>query len=281
MKYTTNWDVFEREMRNLAKQANSEAGAYEVIRKMLLSLDDKHSFLIVPEPVNKIPKSRKITGLTANILDLQIGYISLPRFGGFDDDHLEEYATKTQSLIRDIDATVPIGWIVDLRENRGGNMWPMLAGIGPLLGAEHVGSFVDPDGKHEKWFYKDGKSWCNEDVIVGNGQFHNPIQHGLAPVAVLISPDTKSSGEAITIAFKGRPKTRFFGQPSGGLSTANNAFELSDGAVLALTVATFADRTGKLYGSKIMPDVTVTPEDNPIQVASRWIKKMNGRENNQ
>jgi C-terminal processing protease CtpA/Prc len=26
------------------------------------------------------------------------------------------------------------GWIVDLRNNGGGNMWPMLTGIGSILG---------------------------------------------------------------------------------------------------------------------------------------------------
>jgi len=33
-----------------------------------------------------------------------------------------------------------IGWIVDLRGNGGGNMWPMLAGVGPVLGEGVVGS---------------------------------------------------------------------------------------------------------------------------------------------
>ncbi len=44
------------------------------------------------------------------------------------------YATKLQGIIADLDKAHPAGWVVDLRGNVGGNMWPMLAGIGPVLG---------------------------------------------------------------------------------------------------------------------------------------------------
>ena len=36
-------------------------------------------------------------------------------------------------------------------------MWPMLTGIGPILGDGVVGSFVAADG-NIPWFYQDGKT---------------------------------------------------------------------------------------------------------------------------
>ena len=58
------------------------------------------------------------------------------------------------------------GWIVDLRHNRGGNMWPMVAGLGPLLGEGRAGAFVDPDGGATWWGYQDNASIYNGDRLV-------------------------------------------------------------------------------------------------------------------
>jgi hypothetical protein len=84
-------------------------------------------------------------------------------------------------------------------------------------------------------------------------------------------------GEAIAVAFRGRSGTRSFGQSTGGLSTANQHYPLSDGAWLLLTVSTFADRTGQVYGQSIAPDqVGNRPqgaEDLALQAAIDWLLK--------
>jgi len=41
----------------------------------------------------------------------------------------------------------PAGWIIDLRGNSGGNMYPMLAGLSSLLGEGVLGYDVYPDGR--------------------------------------------------------------------------------------------------------------------------------------
>lgn len=76
-------------------------------------------------------------------------------------------------------------------------------------------------------------------------------------VAVLTGPRTASSGEAVAIAFRGRPDTRSFGLPTAGLSTANGTFPLPDGSMLLLTAAVDADRTGRKYRDKVDPDETI------------------------
>lgn len=45
------------------------------------------------------------------------------------------------------------GWVVDLRGNSGGSMWPMLAVALPLLGGDGViGAFVTRDGARTPWW---------------------------------------------------------------------------------------------------------------------------------
>jgi len=91
------------------------------------------------------------------------------------------------------------------------------------------------------------------------------------PLAVLIGPQTASSGEAVAVAFRGRPHTVIFGQRSRGLSTSNNQFRLSDGAILNLSVSVFADRQGRRYGDELDPDVAV-PSADAQAVAAGWIR---------
>jgi C-terminal processing protease CtpA/Prc len=91
--------------------------------------------------------------------------------------------------------------------------------------------------------------------MVQNG--FEPSAGDLLPTAVLIGGRTASSGEAVAIVFHGRDGVRFFGYPTAGLTTSNEPVHLSDGAMLALTMSVFADRTGTPFGQ----GVAVTPDE--------------------
>jgi C-terminal processing protease CtpA/Prc len=92
------------------------------------------------------------------------------------------------------------------------------------------------------------------------------------PVALLVSRSTASSGEAVVVSFLGRDRTRTFGLPTAGFSTANQTFGLPDGALLVVTTAVMADRTGRRHGGAIAPDV-VTParSGQDVAAAKAWL----------
>ena len=150
-------------------------------------------------------------------------------------------------------------------------MWPMLAGIGPLVGEGDLGSFVDSEGKGNKWSYKKGKVFIEKDIVFSlpHGALYTLPNH--PPIAVLIGSGTASSGEAISVSFKSRPHTRFFGQKTRGLSTANQGF---------LTTAVFADRHQNIYEAGILPDeVTIDEkgqEDHSLKQALQWLLNQSG-----
>ena len=146
-------------------------------------------------------------------------------------------------------------------------MWPMLNGLQPFFGNEGLGSFVSAAGS--------GPLWRAGDAVGVTAP--SSLSHLFnAAVAVLTSPRTASSGEAVTISFRGRPNTRSFGQPTAGLSTANQNYALPDGSMILLTVSVEADRTGKRYGEKIPPDEVIeaaqTTPDPQIAAAVRWLR---------
>ncbi|MEG2803282.1 S41 family peptidase [Stenotrophomonas sp.] len=183
-------------------------------------------------------------------------------------------AIALQARIRDQDDGRRCGWIVDLRGNRGGNMWPMLLGVGPLLGdargADPVGMFLS-GGQRQPWAYRDGAAWVDNRPVVGSRETAYALRQPGAPVAVLFGARTASSGEALVLAFRGRLAARSFGQPSAGFSTANTTPMLADGSLLLLTRSVSADRTGAGDGHKLQPDVTL-PEGEDAAVAARaWL----------
>ena len=159
------------------------------------------------------------------------------------------------------------GWVIDLRGNVGGNMWPMLLAIGPLLGDGLAGSFVGGDTVI-RWGYTGGAAWYGSDTL---GRVSSPLPPTRLPaIAVLTGPLTASSGEAIAIAFRGRPGARSFGQPTGGLSTSNQGFRLTDGSKLILTTGIDADRTGRRYGAAVEPDELV-PDSLALDQSLAWL----------
>jgi carboxyl-terminal processing protease len=250
---------------------------------VLSQLGDNHSHLVGAAETfaeasfdtdNPIPNGFLFQG--------NIGVTELPEHGG--DGTLADgrkYATIVQRILYDLEQQGASAWVIDLRRNIGGNMWPMLAGLAPLLDREVLGAFVNPhDNERTPWYY-DGENLCIGDEVVVEIKMR-PLQNLAAPLAILISRKTLSSGEAVLISFLGRPNTRTFGEPTGGLPTANASYQLRDKSWLMLTTSLESDRLGRLYKTSISPDVRVDIDwskighaDDPVLLgASKWLHKI-------
>ncbi|MEN4939536.1 S41 family peptidase [Stenotrophomonas sp. TWI1151] len=186
----------------------------------------------------------------------------------------KQAAIALQAGIQEQDDGNRCGWVVDLRGNSGGNMWPMLLGMGPLLGdakgADPVGMFLLAD-KRQPWAYREGAVWLDGKAVVGSRNTQYALRHPGAPVAVLFGPRTASSGEASVLAFRGRAASRSFGQPSAGYSTANTPQRLPDGSLLLLTGSVIADRNGVGDGNRLQPDVIVAEGQDATTAAQAWL----------
>jgi len=153
-------------------------------------------------------------------------------------------------------------------------MWPMIAAIGTLLGEGDLGYFINPDGNEVKWEYKENSSVLNGLIQHSLNNFDYQLYNKKPPIAVLINNRVSSSGEAVAIAFKKRPNTRFFGTPTCGLSTANYGTPLHNGGMLLLTVSTMADREKELYGDSILPDIQIDEPTEVVKQAIEWLSSM-------
>lgn len=177
------------------------------------------------------------------------------------------------------------GWIVDLRLNGGGTMFPMLAGLGALLGDSlEIGSFIHPGaGYKEAWTLRRGEVFIGEHQITQYGLWQKMgIPHPLSdiPVAVMISAATASSGEVTALAFRNRPRTRFFGEDTAGYTTTVSWQPISERVVLQLTESYYADRLENVFpGTPIPPDerfeggenFNQLTKDQMIRRAMEWL----------
>lgn len=140
-------------------------------------------------------------------------------------------------------------------------------------GSGQLGSFKDPDGRGASWSYENGEAKSDSRTFAKtlNAPVILPVE--APPVAVLVGPTTASSGEAVAIAFRGRSLTRLFGATTRGLTTSNRVFPLSDGSLLNLTTAAFADRMGTQYENGVTPDELWTgpPDVGKDSLPLNWL----------
>lgn len=211
---------------------------------------------------------------TGHLIGEDVAYLNMPQFHSGNEAWDTYFADTLQGLIRALDRPGLKGWVLDLRVNHGGNCWPMLAGIGPVLGNGVCGYFGLDDDRFY-WSYMDGSSLTDDTVQCSVSRSPYVLLATDPRVAVITGPGTASSGEVVAVAFRGRPGARSFGTPTAGYSTTNTNFDLSDGAMLFLATSVYVDRAKNPYGDAIPPDELIPTSaegDAPLERAVQWLR---------
>ena len=266
---------------------------------ILSKVNDGHSFIVDAEQVKAwygnpatneesdddtgssqdIPAVQPFDTAEGRFYETDVGYLTVPHIGSGNKETLKAFGHEIRKRINELNNKGATKWIVDLRENTGGNMWPMIAGVGPFFEEGQVlGSFVR-NNSQSNWLYKDNASHIDDYPSCTLDDAYNvKLKQKNPKIAVLVGPKTASSGEFTFMSFIGRPNTRSFGSSTGGYTTGNSNFNLPNGAMLFLAASIGADRTGHKYGEKIQPDVlteddSITQQDEVIETAIKWLKE--------
>lgn len=268
-----DWVAFRQTAIGVDSGEQTIKDLYPRIRVALSLLNDHHSVYVGPDStVIRSPALPDVCGdptPPAVHVPADIGYVRVGTFTGTDGD--AAFAQATQDAIRAADRGNLAGWIVDLRNNGGGNMWPMVAGLGPILGDGTAGGFIDPDGVRTWWGYRDNASiYEGSPLVTVTSPYH--VLKANPRVAVLINCWVASSGEAVVIGFRERGNTRSFGTATYGLSTSNDEFALTGGGTLVLCTSTMTDRTGRIYGKAVPPDEEIADPNEMVARAIQWLR---------
>jgi hypothetical protein len=256
------WKNTYNECLKMIENAKSYDDTYDAIRKALSVGGGKHSMLMTKSESQDTTESYDEVLPTVS-LDGDIAIIKLPDFLGTAEAG-QKYAKVTEDFIHENRDKIK-GVVLDLRGNIGGDMGPMATAVSSLL----------PDGELVYYHYRsyDVPVTLKNGVVSNAGTGGNslyPDEKLNVPVAILTDDMTASSGEALTLCFRGLENTRTFGAPTAGYTSVNMLYNMYDGAQMYLTVAFDKARTGEIFKeTPIEPDVAT---DSPLEAALEWLR---------
>lgn len=256
------WKSTYNECLKMIENAKSYDDTYDAIRKALSVGGGKHSMLMTKSESQDTTESYDEVLPTVSP-DGDIAIIKLPDFLGTAEAG-QKYAKIAEDFIHENRDKIK-GVVLDLRGNTGGDMGPMATAVSSLL----------PDGELVYYHYRS----YDVPVTLKNGVVSNagtggkslyPEEKLNVPVAILTDDMTASSGEALTLCFRGLENTRTFGAPTAGYTSVNMLYNMYDGAQMYLTVAFDKARTGEIFKeTPIEPDVAT---DSPLEAALEWLR---------
>lgn len=256
------WKSTYNECLKMIENAKSYDDTYDAIKKALSVGGGKHSMLMTKSESQDTTESYDEVLPTVS-LDGDIAIIKLPDFLGTAEAG-QKYAKVAEDFIHENRDKIK-GVVLDLRGNTGGDMGPMATAVSSLL----------PDGELVYYHYRS----YDIPVTLKNGVVSNagtggkslyPEEKLNVPVAILTDDMTASSGEALTLCFRGLENTRTFGAPTAGYTSVNMLYNMYDGAQMYLTVAFDKARTGEIFKeTSIEPDVAT---DSPLEAALEWLR---------
>ena len=275
-----DWVSLKPKIYELSKNAQTITELSPALKYLLKSLGDEHGRIFhnnqiianyysvelkdhqksfEPETYNKIQMGQTYK-FHSELIDDNIGYL---RIVGLPMGDNEKMASEIQSQVCELVDKGVRSWIVDLRYNGGGNMHPMAEGIAVIIGNGIVGGsegITDDESslwKIEKnnFYYDDFSIELKDDCTIKN----NP------KIAILTSVYTASSGEAIAVIFKGRDKTKFFGQKTLGMITVTDWEMISDSTAMTISVSYYKDRNGDVYDEFVDIDKETPFTEEPLE----------------
>lgn len=277
-----DWAAYKRQVRAAAAGATGLDDLDPALQLAMDLLGDRHSAICRGQGPCLWQSTQGLGGWIGwsepGALPAGVAYVRVERNSG-SPLSTRQLADQLLAAVQAQDRDGLVGWIVDLRQNGGGNMWPMLAGIGPVLGDGTAGWFVFPEGMTTPyvapgaavtWSYSGGAA-CFSGQPFLSVTVPYTLRAPAPRVAVLQDGGTASAGEAIAISFIGRPNTRSFGAATYGLSSVNWSFSLSDGGGLHLLVGLDQDRNGTTYGGSVAPDETTAGPVEAVAAAVAWL----------
>jgi len=263
-KNEVSWPDLTTKAHEQLRSAGSCEDAYSSISWCFKELNEHHSFVM---PADKAARyiGDEDAGVSPNLAELvgeirgewlqdSIGYLTIPWVSTDDSLVCEQIADSLQAVIARLDSRGISRWIIDLRKNSGGNFWPMLTGLGPLLGEGIYGYFVSPSNERIPFAYRNGSAIQGRHVRCRVSHNGYRMLHDRPSIVVLTGRRTVSAGEIVALAFRGMEQTCLMGEPTAGFTTANATYSLSDKSMLVLSVCQEADRTGRICEGSIQPD---------------------------
>jgi hypothetical protein len=260
------WEAARERALETAEGADSYAGLHDVLAEAADAAGGNHTFFLTPqEAAEAVDESTDEFQAPTVTVDGGVATVVVPALGSVSEELQQRYADEAAADIAAAASQV-CGWVIDLRDNTGGNMYPMLSGLSSLL----------PNGTAMQFRMASGAETAvsvQDDGVGMNGNSFISVEESPKitgqPIALLQSERTASSGEAVLTVFRGLDAVESFGEDSAGYTSGNSVYTLYDGAELVLTSSVYVDRDGvNLNEEPIRPDHSTDTADED---ARAWL----------
>ena len=205
--------------------------AHLAVRFAVRELGDRHSYLQSARGRERLhddggverPHGRALCAAAGPAASPAIvAYLHVPGFAGGTPAQQARVRRDAEQHHSIHDEAGVCGWIVDLRQNTGGNLWPMLAGSDRCSVTASSRPPSIPTAAASPSGIATAKPGFGDYTQL---RVRSPYRvRAAAPVAVLLGPGTASSAEVLAVAFRGRAATRSFGAPDAGLERRQSHF---------------------------------------------------------
>lgn len=199
--------------------------------------------------------------------DHKIGCIKFYQFDGSEQNpEFSKIIKETKlNISKWIDSGMS-GLIIDLSRHLGGHIYPALYGLYDILGSTTL------YGLEQCKMVKNDKGWIN---LTPTGTTCDKFKTGKLkfnkPIAVIVSKNTKSSGEILASIFIGRKNTIILGKntcKTFGKLSVNNTININNKINMAVTVNLVTTVDGKFHKNEV---IKVKKSKTPIKDAKKWI----------
>lgn len=275
---STNWEAVEP-IREQALQAGSFGESLTYCTALFDTINGEHLNLFSPYGWYKWSKGREYSreefsdhfltkfesqpGFEVKVLDNRYGYILMPGMLMIDlpQDSIDLEAQHMYDQIMEVTKAYAIeGWVIDLRFNIGGNVFPMLAALYHLLGDHLVFLSLNKDSSVKEVAMLDGGTVYDNRKKMAAIISHTKADT-LVPVALITGILTASSGELVAVSFTGREHVKIIGESTAGMLTGNSLTQLPFDIKLTLTSGYLANRKAQ-YEPYITPDIAIVRRAN-------------------
>ncbi len=287
-----DWNEMKTRMRQMSTEADSIPDLKPAFDFMLESLNDTHGRVFYKggflsfysgellehldgidwDIYNEI-QSGQVYDFKTELIEKEIGYV---RIVGLPMGDNQKMSDEIQHAVCQLIANGAQKWIIDLRYNGGGNMYPMVEGLTTIIGNGVVGGTHGlTEEENSVWKIENGDFYYDDFSV----QLEEECSLDHQPkIAVLLSNYTASSGEAVAVIVKNRPHTRFFGEKSNGKVTVTDWHQINDETFMSISVSYYKDRTGIIYDKYVDVDEEVDfnpkadlKEDEGLVRAIEWL----------
>ena len=292
MRDKMDWIQIRKDAYEQTKNMSNTDSLLPIFQNIVSSLKDYHSQVMITKNKDDKYALVKLYATTTyekqglppldfnhKMIDNKYAYIKLP---GVMLEH-RRYLDTIQSQLQELDSKNPKAWIIDLTENVGGSVIPMIIPFHFFIDTTSTFSYkigTDSLGNEklsEKQNLPQNGHYVENDTIATMFNLHdvqaNKIKNNNKPIILLISNTTASSGELTTAHFLGQHNVTAIGTKTAGLTSGNELIPLTHGYNVNLTTGVLHDRRGKSYEitEGINPDVLIDLDIKHIKTRNELI----------